>query len=88
MLRKSEESLTFTCKSCKCDTNRDIKLHQLRDLEKARLVVAEDSIDDHKREATHNIVPRHWLARRSSRSLDAYFAFLSSGRRCEMTARI
>lgn len=72
MLCKSEESLTFTCKSCKRDTNRDIKLHQLRDLEKAWLIVAEDSIDDHG-EATHDIVPHHWLARRSSRSLDAYF---------------
>lgn len=36
ILRKSQESLTFTRKSCKRDTNRDIKLHQLRDLQKAR----------------------------------------------------
>lgn len=53
MLRKSKESSTFTRKLCKRDTNRDIKLHQLRDLRKARLVVAEDSIDDHKWEAMH-----------------------------------
>lgn len=79
MLCKFEESLTFTCKSCKRDTNRDIKLHQLRDLEKARLIVAEDSIGDHKQEATHDIVPHHWLARRSSRSFDAYCAFSPVG---------
>lgn len=60
MPRKSKESLTFTCTLCKRDTNRDTKLHQLRDRRKARLIVAEGSIGDHKRETTHDIVPRHW----------------------------
>lgn len=58
----------------KRDTNRDIKLHQLRDLEKVRLV-AEESIGDHKREATHDIV-LHWPARRSLRDRSMhYFSF-------------
>jgi len=79
MLHKSEESLTFTCKR---DTNRDIKLHQLRDLEKARLVVAEDSIGDHKREATHDIVPRSLASATIFAIARRIFRFLS-GRRCK-----
>lgn len=63
----------------KRDTNRDIKLHQLRDLEKVRLVVAEESIGDHKRKAMHDIV-LHWLARRSLRDRSMhYFAFFPVG---------
>lgn len=59
---KSREIFACMSKREKRDTNRDIKLHQLRNLEKVRLVITEDSIGDHKREATHDIVLRHWLA--------------------------